>query len=237
MGPFHIFLAATLSATLAAACPKYNRDVQYGDWIDSDQDCQYTRAEILIRSSQTPVTFRNGKTCTVDSGLWLDPYSGATHRAAAELEIDHFVPVSEAHKSGAWKWTQEKRIAFYNFLDSTYHLIPTASAINQSKHDYDPARWLPPNSSYQKEYARNWIKIKTHWGLTSDAKELTALRNLLPGEDLAYPVDAPEDSCTDVSTGVEASIPRALPPSRPWASGRKFFGGTWFLINGIQTRN
>ncbi|WP_444907766.1 hypothetical protein [Microbulbifer sp. SSSA008] len=43
-------------------------------WSDSDKDCQSTRHELLLQFSLAPVTFTNDKQCTVDTGLWLDPY-------------------------------------------------------------------------------------------------------------------------------------------------------------------
>lgn len=48
----------------------------WGEWTDHDGDCQNTRAEIPIESSNTPVTFRDDGQCVVDSGEWHDPWSG-----------------------------------------------------------------------------------------------------------------------------------------------------------------
>lgn len=62
-------------------------------WIDTDRDCQDTRAELLIVTSQRPVRFRNEKQCSVVEGQWYDPYSGKTLTKASDLDIDHIITV------------------------------------------------------------------------------------------------------------------------------------------------
>jgi hypothetical protein len=184
----------------AWACPKYNRDL-YPNWLDADNDCQNARAEVLIRDSKVAVTFRNGGVCTVDSGLWEDPYTGQSFLAAAEVEIDHVVALAEAHRSKAWTWTAEEKTRFAYFLDSAYHLLPVASSAYLPQGDKDPAAWLPPLAGFHAEYAAIWMKIKRHWNLTADSAELSALHALLPNAPAAsFPLSAPEDTCTDAAS-------------------------------------
>lgn len=38
--------------------------------------------------------------CRVVSGLWHDAYTGETVRDPGELDVDHLVPLAEAHRSG-----------------------------------------------------------------------------------------------------------------------------------------
>jgi hypothetical protein len=66
----------------------YNRD-DWDHWIDADGDCQDTRAEVLIRDSQRPVSFDSGGQCKVASGLWERPYTGGSATDASQLDIDH----------------------------------------------------------------------------------------------------------------------------------------------------
>ena len=53
----------------------------------------------------------------------------------------------------------------------------------------DPADWLPPNQAYLEKYAHTWIAVKLKWGLTADAKEITAFRAIL-GSDAEMPLIA-----------------------------------------------
>lgn len=88
-----------------AGIPTYNRS-DWGRWIDADHDCQDTRQEVLIRQSEVPVTFKTDKHCHVVSGKWTDPYTGEVITNASDLDIDHMVPLKEAHDSGGWQWTR-----------------------------------------------------------------------------------------------------------------------------------
>ena len=93
-----IFNSTALSAS--PACPAYDRSA-WRHWIDADRDCQNTRHEVLIEESLTPVTFKTDKGCRVVSGNWLGAYSGEVFTDASKLDIDHLVPLKEAHESGS----------------------------------------------------------------------------------------------------------------------------------------
>jgi hypothetical protein len=151
---------------------RYNRDSLYGGWIDIDRDCQNTRAEILIARSARPVTFTNSSRCTVDSGEWVDPYTGKTHLKASQLQIDHIVPLADAWRSGAWTWALQERIAFEN---DTSFLVPVASAINSNKSDQTPDEWMPPNRAYWPAYAAAWIRAKNLYSLSARPNEAAAV--------------------------------------------------------------
>ena len=82
----------------------------YGSWVDEDGDCQNTRAEVLIRDNDFGVVeFKTLKQCHVVSGTWFDPYTGEVFQEASQLDIDHVVPLKNAHQSGAWAWSPEKK--------------------------------------------------------------------------------------------------------------------------------
>jgi len=120
----------------------------FGDgWIDADHDCQDTRAEVLISESTAPVTFTTSSNCTVATGRWVDPWSGAVVTSATQVQIDHDVPLAEAWRSGAWAWTTAQRIAYANDLSYPWHLNAVTNSQNTSKSDSDPAHWKPPLQS------------------------------------------------------------------------------------------
>ena len=41
--------------------------------------------------------------CRVIGGTWRDAYSGLFHTDPSVLDVDHFVPLAEAHRSGGWR--------------------------------------------------------------------------------------------------------------------------------------
>ena len=92
----------------------YDRDL-YRHWIDDDGDCQDTRQEVLIAESIEPVEMDN-RGCRVVSGRWFDPFTGQTFTGPSDLDIDHMVPLAEAHRSGADTWDSGQREAYANDL-------------------------------------------------------------------------------------------------------------------------
>ena len=166
---------------LPPAIPAYDRG-DWPHWIDADGDCQDTRAEVLIRDSRVEVAFRprdDGRACTVDTGLWIDPYTGATHTRAADLDVDHFVPLANAHASGGWSWDRDRKRAYANELGDARHLLAVAASVNRGKGARGPEEWLPPARLYWCEYVRAWRGIKETWGLGFSAAEANAVMSLL----------------------------------------------------------
>lgn len=88
-----------------------------------------------------------------------------------DVHRDHFVSVAEAHRSGGWEWSAERREEFYYDLDNLF-VLPAAE--NLEKSDHDPAGWQPTGTT-ACVYAYRWIVIKQKWELTADQDELDAL--------------------------------------------------------------
>jgi len=176
-------------------CVAYNRKL-YRHWIDEDRDCQNTRQESLVADATGSLIYLDKRQCRVFAGSWTDPYTGQTFENPLHLDIDHVVPLKEAHESGAWAWDADARQAFANQLSPAGQLFAVQAAANRIKGAKDPAEWLPRNESFRAEYARAWIKVKVQWNLTADPAELAALRLLL-GDDatVQYPEEAPEMNC------------------------------------------
>jgi hypothetical protein len=168
-----------LPLTIAAASHQdsYERDTDFGDWIDVD-GCQNTRATLLIRTSRVPVTFTSAKNCTVQTGNWTDPWSGAVTTVAHDFQIDHTVPLANAWRSGAWAWTHGQRVAYANDLADKDHLVPIVASENESKGDSGPDEWKPPKRSAWCRYALAWDRIKAKWHLTATPSEWTALKQM-----------------------------------------------------------
>ena len=73
-------------------------------------------------------------------GSWNDPYSGKTITAASQLDIDHLVPLKEAHESSGHSWDSERRRAYANDLSDSNTLIAVDRGLNRQKGAGDPVQ-------------------------------------------------------------------------------------------------
>jgi len=147
----------------------YDRGL-YGSWIDADRDCQDTRQEVLIRDSLVPPRL-SADGCRVLAGRWVDPYSGRTFTDPRDMDIDHLVPLAEAHRSGADGWSPSQRVAYANDLRSTLTLVAVSARSNRSKADGDPLSWLPSDPRRWCAYTGAWLDVKARWHLDQDVPE------------------------------------------------------------------
>ncbi len=159
---------------------EYDRVAMYGGWRDDDDDCQNTRYEVLAAESLVPVTY-NEAGCGVILGLWYDPVTGRafTDPTFGKVQIDHLVPLKEAHQSGAHAWTGEKRRQYANDMENPGHLIAVHGGTNSSKGCRDPGEWLPPNLSFYCPYVEAWLGVKRKWELAVDEQEAAAILEIL----------------------------------------------------------
>ena len=162
----------------AANRPEYDRD-EWRHWIDEDRDCQNARQEVLIEESSTPAVLDPDNECRVLSGSWVGPYTGLAVNDPTELDIDHMVPLENAHRSGAWSWDRGRKREYANYLGYEDHLIAATSRANRSKGSRGPEEWRPPLESYWCDYALDWIAIKNSWDLTVSEREYVALNEML----------------------------------------------------------
>lgn len=149
----------------------YNRK-DWNHWTDADNNRVRTRDEVLISESLVPVIKEGNK---VKSGLWVGPYTGLVSTDPGDFQIDHMVPLKEAHESGGHAWTADEKEAYANDLSNPQHLIAVKGGSNGSKGFKDPAEWMPPNRSYWCTYLKDWVEIKRLWKLTMDQSEADAI--------------------------------------------------------------
>ena len=165
-------------ATIPANLPQYDRD-DWKHWIDADGDCQDARQEVLVAESRATPSFRTDSQCRVEAGQWLAPYSAIIVTDPGDLDVDHMVPLRNAHYSGAWAWTAERKRLYANYLADPQHLIAVTARANRSKGARGPEEWKPDDQTYWCQYAIDWITVKDNWDLTVTLRELDALTGML----------------------------------------------------------
>ena len=119
-------LRVTVSA-VPATLPDYDRN-DWKQWTDADRDCQDARNEVLIAESRTAVAYRTDRKCRVAAGEWLAPYTNTIVADPGRLDVDHMVPLGNAHDSGAWQWSANQRERYANYLEDPQHLIAVTAA-------------------------------------------------------------------------------------------------------------
>lgn len=166
--------------------PPYKRS-DWRHWLDADGDGEDARIEVLKEESHMPmVRFTDRGGSQRIRGVWKCPFTGEVFTTPSEpyfedgkkktrvfIDIDHRVPLEEAHLSGGHAWDVVKRAQYANDLDDPDHLVAVKAGANRSKGARDPASWMPKVN--ECGYAIAWVRVKERWKLTYDAAETTAL--------------------------------------------------------------
>ena len=173
--------ATTLVITVVdipAGIPEYNRD-EWKHWTDEDGDCQDARQEVLVSESLEPVVFETDRKCRVATGRWWAPYLQHHLGNPRHIDVDHTVPLKNAHLSGAWAWSLEEKEQYANYLDDPAHLVAISARHNRSKGARGPEEWAPPDNTLWCQYALDWTEIKERWGLTMTPVESEIVMDML----------------------------------------------------------
>ena len=165
----------------------YERDCGSGSgcvfgpaWSDVDANGCDQRNDVLHRDL-TDVEVREGtQGCVVVAGTLDDPYTGTTvsftKARAAEVPIDHVVPLAAAWTQGADGWTDDQHERFGNDLGN---LIATTRGQNSAKGDSTAEEWVPADPAYGCSYATVVVTVKQDYALSVTAEEADALHSLL----------------------------------------------------------
>ena len=184
--------ATTLAITVApisADVPEYSRS-QWNHWTDEDGDCQDARQEALISESLVGVTFESERKCRVATGRWYGAFTGIYVEAPGDLDVDHLVPLKNAHDSGGWAWSSDRKQEYANNLGDPDHLIAVTKGANRSKGAKGPEEWRPPDEGYWCQYATDWTEVKMEWGLTMTQRETEAVIEMLDTCEEPFEIEA-----------------------------------------------
>ena len=165
-------------APIATNIPEYDRG-DWRHWIDEDGDCQDARQEVLVAESLPSVTFETDRGCRVATGRWFGAFTGVYVEEPGDLDIDHLVPLKNAHLSGGWAWSSERKEQYANYLGEENHLIAVTAGANRSKGAKGPEEWSPPEVDYLCRYATDWTEVKARWELTMTKIESEIVMDML----------------------------------------------------------
>ncbi len=165
-------------ADIPDGIPEYDRD-DWKHWTDEDGDCQDARQEVLIVESLEPVEFETDRQCRVESGRWWAPHLGHHLGNPGHIDVDHHVPLKNAHLSGGWAWEAERKEEYANHLEDPDHLVAISSRHNRSKGARGPEEWAPADNDLWCQYSTDWTEIKQRWRLTMTPVESAIVMDML----------------------------------------------------------
>ena len=200
---------ATLAISVAPIptdIAEYSRS-QWNHWTDEDGDCQDARQETLISESLIAVTFESERQCRVETGRWYGAFAGIYVDDPGDLDIDHLVPLKNAHDSGGWAWDPTRKEQYANYLGDADHLIAVTKGANRSKGAKGPEDWRPPDEGYWCQYATDWTEVKMEWGLSMTQKEVEAVIEML--DTCEEPVEVVANRANDASEEDRSEQPAA----------------------------
>ncbi|WP_316784356.1 HNH endonuclease family protein [Streptomyces sasae] len=142
--------------------------------LNPTDGCDTRKEVILAEALEAPEV---GPKCALTGGRWFSKYDQRWIVSAAELDVDHMVPLAEAWDSGAATWTAARREAYANDQGAPNSLIAVSGSSNRSKGEKDPADWLPAPAD-RCTYAVDWVADKLRWRLSADPAEREALTRL-----------------------------------------------------------
>ena len=154
---------------------RYNRK-DWKHWIDEDRDCQNTRAEVLISQSDVSAEFATSRECRVVKGYWVGGLTGIVLSDASDVDIDHIIPLSYAHRHGGFSWTPSKKEQFAN---DPLNLIPAYDYENRRKSDKGPSEYLPSDKTLACAYLERWQAIAKKYDLNIALKDMAIMINTL----------------------------------------------------------
>lgn len=173
--------AAELRIVAPLPLDDYDRDFFGPAWQPLEPHPCDTRNEVL-QIWLSDLDMSGGHECSVESGWFIDPYTGhyieflRGPETSAEVHIDHVVALADAWRKGAADWSPSQAQAFAN---DPLNLLPTQGWVNEEKGADDAATWLPHNEGFWCFFAVQQVLVKEKYDLgVSDAEAAELLATL-----------------------------------------------------------
>ena len=175
-------MLATLTVDSTVHDEPYERRHFGQRWADVDRNGCDTRNDILTRDLTGVVHDPKTRGCVVLRGTLADPYSGRTidfvkgDTTSTAVQIDHIVPLADAWRKGAHRWSPETRLTFAN---DPRNLAAVSEAANRAKGDKDASRYLPDDDGFLCTYVGRQVVVKATYRLSVTTDERDAMRTVL----------------------------------------------------------
>lgn len=172
---------ATLRIVEPLPLDDYDRDFFGPAWQKLEPHPCDTRNEVL-ETWLTDLTMGENHECSVESGSFIDPYTGhyieffRGPETSAEVHIDHVVALADAWRKGASQWSSSAAQAFAN---DPLNLIPTQGWVNEEKGADDAAEWMPHNEGFWCFFAVQQVLVKDKYDIGVSDAELAELESAL----------------------------------------------------------
>ncbi|MFD7367542.1 HNH endonuclease family protein [Nocardiopsis alba] len=151
----------------------YDRSL-FPHWVVVQSPCD-ARQHVLRRDGHT---VQVDGSCRPTSGRWSSDYDGVWTDNPSDFDIDHMVPLYDAWRSGADRWTTDRRRSFANDV-SAPQLWAVSASSNRSKGDRDPSQWMPPRTAIHCDYVKAWVNVKHRYGLSVTSAEKSSIQNTI----------------------------------------------------------
>ena len=110
-------------------------------------------------------------------GKLYGPYTGQCFATARETDIEHIVPLSEAHDSGLCSASAATKT---RFARDVLNLTLASSRVNRyEKGARDAAEWQPQRNACW--FANRTLEVRRKYGLSIDRREAVAIESTLSG--------------------------------------------------------
>lgn len=179
---------AKLASVAVAPAQKvsYNRD-EWKHW-NTVSNCWDVREEVLERDAvagsvkyldkDKKPTASKANACSIQSGQWVDYYSGKTFTDPGKLDIDHMIPLSYTAQHGGQAWDAGKKSSYANSMDPG-HLVAVSASENRTKGDKGPSVWKPTDKGAWCQYGTDWVSVAGKWNISITEADKATLGELL----------------------------------------------------------